>query len=107
MTTPQLVSRYDVNDLVRFTATFVSTDGVTLADPTTVTLYHKNALGTIATYVFLGGVGGGSITRLGAGQYVKDITLDSVGSHFYRWAGTGGIQANEEFSALVDQSFIL
>jgi hypothetical protein len=108
MTTPDRVTRYDLNDLPHFTATFVTTDNVTLADPSMVMFLLKNPSGVTATYTYTGGLGGGSITRLGPGQYVKnDVTLDQVGSWFYRWSGTGGIQANEEWSALVDQSFIL
>jgi len=107
VTTPDTVSRYDLNDLVRFIATFVSTDAITAADASTITFYTKNPSGVIASYVFTGGAGGGSITRLGVGAYAKDWTLDVVGSWFYRWAATGGIQANEEWSAIVDRSFIL
>lgn len=107
MPTPEQVSRYDLNDLVRFTATFVSTDGLTLADASTITLYVKEPNGSVASFVHVGGVGGGSITRLAAGQYAKDYTLNQVGSWFYRWAATGGIQANEEWALLVDRSFIL
>lgn len=107
MPTPELVNRYDLHDLARFVATFVSTDGLTLADASTITLYVKAPNGSVASYVHVGGAGGGSITRLAAGQYAKDITLDQVGSWFYRWAATGGIQANEEWSLLVDRSFIL
>jgi hypothetical protein len=107
MATPDSVSRYDVNDLVRFVATFVSTDGITLADASTVTFYLRNPIGSVASYVYTGGAGGGSIQRLAAGQYAKDTTLDVVGSWFYRWAATGGIQANEEWSCLCDTSFVL
>lgn len=106
MATPNLVTRYDLYDLARFSVDFVSTDGVTLADPTHVTFYTKSPLGSVASYLNSAGAGG-SITRLGVGQFIKELTLDSVGSWFYRWSGTGGVQANEEWSAIVDQSFIL
>ena len=107
MTRPNSVSRYDLNDLVRFVATFVSTDAVTVADPSTIVFYLKNPLGSVASYVYTGGAGGGSITRVAAGIYAKDWTLDLVGSWFYRWGGTGGVQANDEWSAIVDRSFVL
>lgn len=106
MTTPAIVHRYDLNDLVRFSVNFVSTDGVTLADPTHVTFHQRNPAGSVASFVNSAGAGG-SITRLGVGQFAKDVSLDSVGSWYYRWSGTGGVQANEEWSVLVDPSFIL
>lgn len=106
MSTPDRVHRYDVNDLVRFAVSFVSTDGVTLADATHVTFHVKNPLGSVASYLNSGGIGG-SITRVAVGQFAKEMTLDLVGSYFYRWSGTGGVQANEEWSALVDRSFVL
>ena len=107
MATPQAVSRYDIHDLVRFIATFVSTDGVTPADPSTVTFLMKDASSIVGSYQFTGGAGGGSITRVGVGAYAKDLTLSVTGSTFYRWEGTGGVQAAEEWSAFVMPSFIL
>jgi hypothetical protein len=107
MAAPQGVSRYDVHDLVRFMATFVSTDGLTPADPSTVTFLLKEANGTVGSYQFTGGAGGGSITRVAAGAYAKDVTLSVSGSTVYRWEGTGGVQAAEEWSAFVLPSFIL
>jgi len=107
MTTPQTVSAYDIGDLVRAVATFVGTDGLTPADASTVTFYIKTPAGSVATYVHVGGAGGGSITRVGAGAYAKDFTVDAAGSWFYRVVGTGGVQAAEEWSLIGSRSFIL
>lgn len=106
MSTPQAVTRYDIHDLARFAATFVGTDGVTPADPTQVTFLFKDAAGTVATYVALAGAGG-SITRAGVGAYYKDLTLSVAASAFYRWEGTGGVQAAEEWAIFIQPSFIL
>jgi hypothetical protein len=102
---PDSVSRYDLGALSRLVATFVSTDGVTTADPSSIDLLVKNPLGSVSTYSF--GVAGASVVRVATGAYVRDTTLDVVGSWFYRWAGTGGVQAPDEYSLLVDRSFIL
>jgi hypothetical protein len=107
VSTPQAVSRYDVHDLVRFIATFVSTDGLTPADPSTVTFLFKDSAGSVGSYQYVGGAGGGSITRINVGAYAKDVTLTQVGSSFYRWEGTGGVQAAEEWSVFLGPSFIL
>lgn len=106
MTTPGAVSRYDLNDLARLVATFCSTDGVTPADPSTVTLYVKDAAGSVASYVY--GAAGASVIRVATGAYARDLSLASwVGSWPYRWEGTGGVQAAEEHILLVAATFIL
>jgi hypothetical protein len=107
VTTPQTVSDYDLYDLVRVVATFVGTDGVTPADPSTIVLLVKDASGIVASYLYTGGAGGGSITRVGTGAYARDLTVNVTGSWFYRWQGTGGIQAAEEWTLYVRRSFIL
>lgn len=105
MTTPNTAARYDLLDLVQMRATFLSTDAVTPADPSTMMFLVKSPLGSVATYAF--GAAGASVTRAGVGAYFKDITVDSVGSWHYRAHGTGGVQANEEWTLVVDRSFIL
>lgn len=105
MTTPNTVSRYDIFDLVTLRATYTSTDGVTPADPSTVMFLVKNPLGTVATYNFA--AAGASVIRAGAGAYTKQVVGDVVGSWFYRVHGTGGVHANEEYSFIVDRSFVL
>lgn len=98
------LGRYDIGDLVRLRATYVSTDLVTAADPSTITFLTLNGAGSVASYQFVGAVGGGSITRAGVGAYYKDITADVYGTWTYRAIGTGGVQAAEEWQFSVDQS---
>lgn len=85
---------YDIGDLVRLRATFVSTDLTTTADPSTI-LFRVLAPGAaVACYAF--GVGGASITRAGVGAYYKDITPNAIGQWAYNALATGGVQAVEE-----------
>lgn len=85
---------YDVGDLVRLRATFVSTDLVTTADPSTIIFRTLSPNAGIACYAF--GVGGASITRAGVGAYYKDITPNAEGQWAYNALATGGVQAVEE-----------
>lgn len=109
MTHPQAVSRYDAGDLMTMVATFVSTDGVTPADPSSILLFVKNSQGSIATYQY--GAAGASIVRAGVGAYKRDHSIpysaDSYGSWHYIYLGTGGVQAVEGWSFLVERNFIL
>jgi hypothetical protein len=95
--------RYDVGDLVRLRATYVSTDLITPADPSTVTFLVMSGAGTVASYQSVAGVGG-SITRQAVGAFYKDITVDAYGNWSYRTIGTGGVQAAEEWQFTVDHS---
>lgn len=105
MTTPNSVSRYDIGDLIVLPATFVGTDGVTPADPSTIDFLVKNAAGSVATYRF--GAAGASIVRTGVGAYFKEIIVEPsglTGSWAYRAMGTGGIIAAEEWLFIIDRS---
>jgi hypothetical protein len=95
MTLPATYSAYTLGQLVRCQATFVSTDGVTPADPSTVMLFVRNGLGSVASYLY--GAAGASIIRNGAGAYVRDVTVDTDGEWAYHFRGTGGVQAAEEW----------
>jgi hypothetical protein len=103
VTVPDHVSRYDIGDWVRVVATFTSTDGITTADPSTILFLLKNPAGSVATYAF----STGSVQRATVGQYWAEFGIATGGSWFYRWQGTGGVQAAEEFQLVADRSFIL
>lgn len=102
---PAEIDRYDIYDLARLRATFVSTDLITPADPSTVLFFVKNAQGSVSTYQYA--QAGASVTRAATGAYYKDITVDQTGTWFYRAQGTGGVQAADEWGLIVDRSFIL
>lgn len=83
---------YDIADSVRVTAEFRNNSGV-LTDPTTVTLKVKTPEGTITTYVYNSG---SEIVKSATGIYYSDIDITRVGTHHYRWVGTGTIKAAGE-----------
>ena len=91
---------YEKNDKVRLTANF-TVNGV-LTDPTTVTLKVKNLSGTISTYTYALA----QVTKSAVGIYFKDISLDKIGEWFYRWEGTGAVEAaNETYLDVKDSEF--
>jgi hypothetical protein len=106
---PDSVSRYDPGDLIRMVATFVSTDNVTPADPSTIFLFVKDASGIVGTYQY--GAAGASIIRVGVGAYARDHSIPfsnaAAGSWHYTYLGTGGVQAVSAWSFLVNRSFVL
>jgi len=93
---PPQVSVYDIGDLARVVASFVGTDGLTPGNPSMVTLQVMSPLGTVATHVF----GAGSIVQVGSAAYAHDFTITMAGSWFYRWEGTGMVQAADVWSLL-------
>jgi hypothetical protein len=97
---------YDIGDLVRLRATFVSTDMVTPADPSTIVFRTLSPASGVACYGF--GSANASITRATVGAYYKDITPDVYGDWAYNALGTGGVQAVSEWSFQVRHSrFVL
>jgi hypothetical protein len=102
LSTPTSTARYDLFDLVRLTATIVSTDLVTLADPSSITFYARSPAGTVATYPYL--AAGASVMRDGVGRYWREITVDMDGDWLYFVRATGGVQANEQWQFNVQKS---
>lgn len=93
---------YNIGDLVRLRATFVSTDLVTPADPSTMIFRILSPAAGVACYSF--GAGGASIARAGVGAYFKDITPNARGQWAYNALATGGVQAAEESTFNVQYS---
>lgn len=104
MTTPNGVSRYKPGALVELTATILGTDGVTPAQPSWFAFLVKTPDGSVATFVF--GAAGASVISPGAGAFFKTVTASAVGSWFYRAEATGLVQDAQEWSFIVDDSFI-
>jgi hypothetical protein len=99
---PPLIAQYDRGDLVRVVASFVGTDGVTPANPSMIHLLVKSPDGSVATYRF--GAPGASIIQVGSAAYARDLDVSQVGSWYYRWEGTGGVQAADEWALVVTRS---
>lgn len=95
-----MANAYDVGDLVRISATFANVSGVN-ADPTTVKAKFKNPAGTVTTYTYGTDV---QLVKDATGKYHVDISITSNGEWWYRWEGTGAVQAAEENDFVVRKS---
>lgn len=104
MTVPSTVNRHDIGDLVTLRATVVGTS-LAPVQPSYFAFTTKNPAGSVATYVF--GTAGASIANPTDGCFYRDITTDLDGAWYYRSVATGIAQAAEEWSFLVDRSFVL
>lgn len=89
---------YDIGDRVHLTAVF-TISGVD-SDPTAIALMVKDPSGNIATYTFALV----QITKSAVGRYYKDISIDESGDWFYRWEGTGAVEAADEASLIGEVS---
>lgn len=86
---------YDKADLITLSATFKNAAG-TLTDPTAVTLRIMDPRGQIVTY------SGGAIIHDSTGLYHMDFSTHSLhGTWWYRFEGTGAIQAGGEKSFVI------
>lgn len=67
-------------------------DVMELTDPTTITLRVKSpdAVTVVYTYALA------QLTRDALGKYSKTVTVNQVGTWFYRWEGTGTVVAASE-----------
>jgi hypothetical protein len=81
------ITHYDQGDLWTPKATF--TVGGVATDPSTVTFKYRDPSGTITTVGPVAGASGGSgITRVSAGVYTYDVTLNDAGRWYARFEGT-------------------
>ena len=86
------INSYDKGSLVRLRSWdpdvsgsgFQDADG-TLTDPTTVTLTVKDPGGTSTSYTYAAG----QLTRVSAGRFYRDVTMDTEGTWLYKFVGTG------------------
>jgi hypothetical protein len=84
---------YDINQLIRYTATFTNAAGVP-TDPTTIYL-HISLRTPAATTSYQFGVDSGLI-RDSAGVYHKDIVPPGPGIVIWRWEGNGAVQTGAQ-----------
>lgn len=89
---------YDDGDSVRLAVGFTIRN--TLTDPTTVTLKVQDPSDNETDYTYALA----EVIKDGVGQYHKDITLDEVGTWYYRFEGTGAAVAAEENSFAVRET---
>ncbi|HUY68594.1 MAG TPA: hypothetical protein VMV79_04770 [Alphaproteobacteria bacterium] len=81
---------YDCGDVVRLSADF-SDIGGTLADPSAITLRVKQPDATVAVYTYPS-----DVMRDGAGAYHYDLSISEPGDWYYRFEGSGAVQAASE-----------
>ena len=89
---------YDIDQMVRFSALF-KVAGVP-TDPTTIILKLKNLSDVVIPYTYALG----ELTKSGTGAYYKDVKLNKIGEWFYRFEGTGTVEAVEEAYCVVEDS---
>jgi hypothetical protein len=95
----QVVNTYDVGQEVRFSVTFAVDS--TPTDPTAIIFRTQDPSGNTTTYTFGVGV---VIVKDDTGDYHADIILDEEGGWYYRWEGTGAVDAAKEFYCEVRDS---
>lgn len=86
-----MASTYDKGDLITLTGTFTNAGG-TATDPTTITLKVKKPGTALATYTYALS----QVTKTSTGVYTRNTSLDTVGTWWYRWEGTGTVEAAVE-----------
>lgn len=91
---------YDPGTTVRLGANF-RTQGAP-ADPTTVTLKVRQPNGSITTYTFAGA----AIVKDAVGRYHRDITPNMPGQWYYRFFGTGAVEATREETFRIRETVI-
>ena len=89
------VNQYDVGDLVRVSVVFRSIGDNVPTDPTGVTMKYRLGTGSATTLVY--GTDAG-LVKDSTGGYHVDVDVDGDGTWYYRFAGTGAIQAAVEGS---------
>lgn len=80
---------YDVGDKVRLSAAFTDENEVA-TDPTTVTVRYRKPDESTVVKVH---VTDAEVVKDSTGNYHIDISVDAAGKWFYRWEGTGTLEA--------------
>ena len=101
---PAAVAAYDLNDLVRLSATVIGTDGQ-VAVASLGTFLVKAPNGSVATYS--SSDANASVRNTGSGGFEKLVIASMVGSWFYRFQATGLVVTADEWSFLCSPSFVL
>lgn len=109
---PAHVSIYDPGDMARLVATFVSTDLITPADPSSITFYISDpwtdpGSPSVPTYTFAAG----SVIRVGVGAYAVDFQIPFVASAAGVWdylaRASGGVQTAQPWAFKVATSQVI
>ena len=87
---------FDKNDLVRLQGEFVNSSG-SLDDPNEVTIKHRDPTGNVATLT----LSGATVIKLSTGIFYFDLSVDEVGTWYWRIEGDASPQAAAERSFIV------
>ena len=82
---------FDVFDVVRLTGSFADIVNSPI-DPSTVTFYMRDPALNLTTHVY----SASEVVRVDVGVYYVDFEVNTVGKHWWRFAGTGSGQTAEE-----------
>jgi len=96
-----MTNTYDCGDVIRLTAAFTDIAN-TPADPTVVTLRVKQPDATVAVHSYPG-----DITKDGTGAYHFNLAITESGDWYYRFEGTGAVQAASETLFHVHRSNVI
>ena len=77
---------YQLDTTVQLNGTFTEADGVTLVDPTTVTIAVQDPTGVITEYTV---VTTPAVVRVSTGIYYLQIEPTISGVWIYKWQGAG------------------
>lgn len=103
-THPEVVSRYELLDMVRLVATVVASGGA-ITQPSSMVFHVRDPIGSVASYVF--GQAGASITNPSPGLFYKDIVPSIVGTWGYGAHASGVVSGRTEWVFIVNPSLVL
>lgn len=83
---------YDVGDKIRISGDFTDINDEDI-DPTVTTFKFTDPSGNTTTYIY---ETDDELARDSLGHFHVDISIDEAGTWYYRWIGTGAVQAAEE-----------
>lgn len=91
----------DIGDAVRLSVVFKTLSTMVALDPSTVVLKVEKPDGTEVQYQYLTD---GSLIKDSVGNYHLDYVVTQGGMHYYKWIGSGNMNAAEEGSFLANTS---
>ena len=95
-----MINVYDIGDLVRLAVTFQDAT-CTDQDPSSILVRVKAPDGTVTV------LNSPTVVKDAVGQYHADFSVTEAGYYYYRWEGTGTLQAAGEVAFRVRESRIL
>lgn len=95
-----MAQQINIGDMRRVSVAFTNASNAA-ADPTTVKLHVRKPYSAQAT-TYTYNAPGSPIVKDSTGAYHADLSLDTAGTWYYEWEGTGAVEAAEEGSFFVE-----